>query len=105
INNENSSKINENFETNFSLNQFYLDKFLLILSSLVKYYKYLFDENELILFDKFQTLSASSQIIFIRLLMRRCKWLRRSTINYEISNVTNEEDSLTPLVEIGLLQD
>ncbi|CAF3708068.1 unnamed protein product [Rotaria sordida] len=105
INNENSSQINENFETNFSLNQFYLDKFLLILSSLVKYYKYLFDENELILFDKFQTLSASSQIIFIRLLMRRCKWLRRSTINYEISNVTNDEDSLTPLVEIGLLQD
>ena len=37
--------------------------------------------------------------------MRRCKWLRRSTINYEISDVTNDKDSLTPLVKIGLLQD
>ncbi|CAF4558223.1 unnamed protein product [Rotaria sp. Silwood1] len=105
INNEDSSQITENPETNFSLNQFYLDKFLSILSSLLKYYQHLFDENELILFDKFQTLSASSQIIFVRLLMRRCKWLRRSTINYEISNITNDKDSLTPLVDIGLLQD
>ncbi|CAF1104077.1 unnamed protein product [Rotaria sp. Silwood1] len=105
INNEDSSQITENPETNFSLNQFYLNKFLSILSSLLKYYQHLFDENELILFDKFQTLSASSQIIFVRLLMRRCKWLRRSTINYEISNITNDKDSLTPLVDIGLLQD
>lgn len=37
--------------------------------------------------------------------MRRCKWLRRSTINYEITNVNNENDSLTSLVETGLLQD
>jgi hypothetical protein len=52
---EDSSQSNEN---NFSLNQFYLDKFLLILSSLLKHHKCLFDENELILFDKFQTLSG-----------------------------------------------
>ncbi|CAF4434222.1 unnamed protein product, partial [Rotaria magnacalcarata] len=105
INNEDSSQNNENIETNFSLNQFYLDKFLLILSSLLEHYKCLFDENELVLFNKFQALPASSQIIFVRLLMRRCKWLRRSTINYEISDVTNDNDSLTPLVQIGLLQD
>ncbi|UJR23137.1 hypothetical protein I4U23_026156 [Adineta vaga] len=95
----------ENPETNFSLNQFYLDKFLLILSSLLKHHKDLFNENELILFDKFQNLSASSQIIFVRLLMRRCKWLRRSTINYEIPDVSNDTDNLIPLVQIGLIQD
>jgi hypothetical protein len=37
--------------------------------------------------------------------MRRCKWLRRSTINYEIPDLTNNTDYLTPLVQIGLLQD
>ncbi len=37
--------------------------------------------------------------------MRRCKWLRRTTINYEIPDLSNESDSLTPLVQIGLLQD
>ena len=37
--------------------------------------------------------------------MRRCKWLRRSTINYEIPDVLNDKDSLTPLVQSGLLQD
>ena len=58
LNNEDSLQSIENFENNFSLNQFYLDKFLLILSSLLKYHKSLFDENELILFDKFQTLSG-----------------------------------------------
>ncbi|CAF2977835.1 unnamed protein product [Rotaria socialis] len=105
INSEDSSQSKENIETNFSLNQFYLDKFLLILSSLLEHHKCLFDENELILLKKFQALSASSQIIFVRLLMRRCKWLRRSTINYEISDVTNDNDSLNPLVQIGLLQD
>jgi len=50
LNNEDSS------QNNFSLNEFYLEKFLLILSSLLKYHKCLFDKNELILFDKFQTL-------------------------------------------------
>jgi hypothetical protein len=49
--------------------------------------------------------SVSSQIIFVRLLMRRCKWLRRSTINYEIPDLSNDTDYLTPLVETGLLQD
>ncbi len=43
---------------NFSLNEFYLEKFLLILSSLLKYHKDLFDENELILFENFQKLSG-----------------------------------------------
>jgi len=37
--------------------------------------------------------------------MRRCKWLRRTTINYEIPDISNESDSLTALVQIGLLQD
>lgn len=37
--------------------------------------------------------------------MRRCRWLRRSTINYEIPDVSNATDYLTPLVENGLLQD
>ena len=37
--------------------------------------------------------------------MRRCKWIRRSTINYEIPDLANTADSLTPLVEIGLVQD
>jgi hypothetical protein len=37
--------------------------------------------------------------------MRRCKWLRRSTINYEIPDLSNDTDYLTQLVEIGLLQD
>ncbi|CAF0935102.1 unnamed protein product [Adineta steineri] len=105
VNSNENSQSTENTETNFSLNQFYLDKFLLILSSLLKHHKCLFNENELILFDKFQTLSASSQIIFVRLLMRRCKWLRRSTINYEISDISNDTDNLISLVQIGLLQD
>jgi len=37
--------------------------------------------------------------------MRRCKWLRQSTINYEIPDITNDINYLTPLVQIGLLQD
>ncbi len=37
--------------------------------------------------------------------MRRCKWLRRSTINYEIPDISDETDYLIPLVQIGLLQD
>lgn len=56
--NESSSQTTENSEITFSLNQFYLNKFLIILSSLLKYHRSLFDENELILFDKFQTLSG-----------------------------------------------
>lgn len=47
-----------NNEENFSLNQFYLDRFLLILSSLLQHHKCLFNENEIILFDKFQNLSG-----------------------------------------------
>jgi hypothetical protein len=58
INSEDNSQSNENIESSFSLNQFYLDKFLLILSSLLKYHKCLFNENELMLFSKFQTLSG-----------------------------------------------
>ena len=49
--------------------------------------------------------SVSSQIIFVRLLMRHCKWLRRSTINYEIPDQSKETDHLTPLVQLGFLQD
>jgi hypothetical protein len=63
ITNEENSQSSETIENNFSLNQFYLDKFLLILSSLLKHHKSLFDENELILFDKFQTLSGSFFLI------------------------------------------
>lgn len=37
--------------------------------------------------------------------MRHCKWLRRSTINYEIPDSSKEIDHLTPLVQIGFLQD
>jgi hypothetical protein len=55
---DSSSQNNDNLENNFSLNEFYLEKFLLILSSLLKYYKDLFDENELILFENFQKLSG-----------------------------------------------
>lgn len=58
VNNEDNSQTSENLENTFSLNQFYLDKFLLILSSSLKYHKRLFDEKELILFDRFQTLSG-----------------------------------------------
>ena len=59
IKNENSLHSNEHIETNsFSLNQFYLNKFLSILLLLIKNYKHLFDENELVLFDKFQILSG-----------------------------------------------
>lgn len=53
INTEESS---QSSETNFSLNQFYLNTFLKILSSVIEYHKCLFDENELLLFVKFQTL-------------------------------------------------
>jgi hypothetical protein len=63
ITNEENSQSSEIIENTFSLNQFYLDKFLLILSSLLKHHKSLFDENELILFDKFQTLSGSFFLI------------------------------------------
>ncbi|CAF1281584.1 unnamed protein product [Adineta ricciae] len=37
--------------------------------------------------------------------MRRCKWIRRSTINYEIPDLANDADNLTPLVANGLVQD
>jgi hypothetical protein len=57
--NEDSSQSNEPIESSFSLNQFYLDKFLLILSSSFNHHKYLFYENELILLENFQTLSSS----------------------------------------------
>jgi len=55
---DSSSQNNDNLENNFSLNEFYLEKFLLILSSLLKYHKDLFDEIELILFENFQKLSG-----------------------------------------------
>lgn len=58
LTNEESSQSNENSENTFSLNQFYLDKFLMILSSLLKYHKDLFDGNELVLFEQFQRLSG-----------------------------------------------
>lgn len=112
---------NDDLQNTFSLNQFYLDKFLLILSSLLEYHQHLFHDNELKLLHDFQNLSGrdfsssidsslfsfvvSSQIIFVRLLMRHCKWLRRSTINYEIPDSSKEADHLTPLVQIGLVQD
>ncbi|CAF5015710.1 unnamed protein product [Rotaria sp. Silwood1] len=47
----------------------------------------------------------SSQIIFIRLLMHRCKWLRRSTIIYEISDLSNNANYSIRHVETDLLQD
>lgn len=47
-------------------------------------------------------IAVSSQIVFVRLLMRRCKWLRESTIKYEMSD---KIDHLTPLVQIELVQD
>ena len=107
-------------EENFSLNQFYLETFLCILSSALTDHRCLFNEHELHLFQTFPTLSGtwfslrslhifsllvSSQILFVRLLMRRCKWLRRSTINYELPDLTAQADHFTPLVQLGFLQD
>lgn len=117
---------NHEIKQHFSLNQFYLEKFLMILSSAMKHHRNLFETNEFDLFEKYQQLpcsnfhffsfhlniylqfffySVSSQIVFIRLLMRQCKWLRHSTINYELADVDSKTDYLTPLVQIGLLQD
>lgn len=62
VTNEESSQSDESMENHFSLNQFYLNKFLLILSSVLQYHSCLFDENELILFQKFQTLSGTSNL-------------------------------------------
>ncbi len=53
-----NSQSNDQLENNFSLNQFYLEKFLLILSSTLIYHKELFDKNEFILFDNFQKLTG-----------------------------------------------
>ena len=49
-------------EKNFSLNQFYLNEFLLILSSLLTYHQHLFDDNELDLFKKFQALTGECRV-------------------------------------------
>lgn len=47
-------------EENFSLNQFYLETFLCILESALNYHRCLFHENELHLFQTFQTVSGAS---------------------------------------------
>ena len=47
-------------QENFSLNQFYLETFLCILASALNYHRCLFNENELHLFQTFQTLSGAS---------------------------------------------
>ncbi|CAF0868380.1 unnamed protein product [Didymodactylos carnosus] len=88
------------------LNEFYLEKFLIILTSVQKHHRQLFNETELELFTKLELLPASSQIIFIRLLMRRCKWIRLSGIKYERSSSDDPTvNYLTPLVENNLLSD
>ena len=56
--NDDSVASEENGEKNFSLNQFYLNEFLLILSSLLTHHQRLFDDTELDLFKKFQALSG-----------------------------------------------
>ena len=89
----------EPIDSQVSLNDFYLEKFLFILSTLLEHHQSLFNDDELNLFQRFQTLNCSSKIIFVRLLMRRCKWIRQSSINYGLN------DDLSPLVENGFLQD
>lgn len=37
--------------------------------------------------------------------MRRCKWIRRSSINYETSPSNEQTDQLNSLVQCGFLQD
>ncbi|CAF1614483.1 unnamed protein product [Rotaria sp. Silwood1] len=69
------------------------------LSSNDRFYEFSIDE---VLVGK---LNISSQIIFIRLLMHRCKWLRRSTIIYEISDLSNNANYSIRHVETDLLQD
>ena len=58
INPEDDPQSTDKIETSFSLNQFYLDKFLAILSSLLKHHQCLFNDQELLLFNKFQTLAG-----------------------------------------------
>lgn len=53
--NEDNGSSNEN---TFSLNRFYLDKFLIILSSLLEYHQHLFHDHELKFFQNFQNLSG-----------------------------------------------
>ena len=55
---EENSQSNDHFENTFSLSRFYLDKFLLILSSLLQYHRSLFNDHELKLFHDFQELSG-----------------------------------------------
>ena len=59
-------------EHHFSLNQFYLNKFLTILSSAMTHHQTLFEPNEFDLFEKYQQLPSSISMFLYFLLCCNC---------------------------------
>ncbi|KAG2204394.1 hypothetical protein INT46_006946 [Mucor plumbeus] len=83
----------EEKEPEFFTTSMYTDEFNTMLETVLENEKFLFDNNELEIFQTFQTLKDESKHLIVRLLMRKHQWLRKSKVNY--SNYVRDLDETT----------
>ncbi|KAF1799975.1 VRR-NUC domain-containing protein [Mucor lusitanicus] len=72
----------EDKEPEFFTTSMYTDEFTTMLDTVLNGEQFLFDADELQVFEQFQLLQDESKHLLVRLLMRKQKWLRMSKFNY-----------------------
>ncbi|KAI7901977.1 VRR-NUC domain-containing protein [Cokeromyces recurvatus] len=92
INNKENETVKDNEIDTFTTSM-YTDEFDNMLDIVLKGESYLFNKDELSLFDTYKSLKDESRHLIVRLLMRKHGWIRKSRLNY--SNQVNDVNAAT----------
>ncbi|KAI8883044.1 hypothetical protein K501DRAFT_219991 [Backusella circina FSU 941] len=87
----------------FYSSSIYTDHVVDILNTVLDGEAYLFDKKELDLFDRFKNLDDDAKHLFVRLLLRKHKWILHNKINYE-NNIHDKDKAIQSLSTHGLIE-
>ncbi|KAK9464646.1 hypothetical protein V1512DRAFT_281435 [Lipomyces arxii] len=90
----------ESMQVNPTWGGLYIDAFMSALNTVLEHESYLFDENELEIFEQFKNLQEDAKRLYVRLFLRkRNKWFRLNQMQYKEINDTMS--AFTSLVDTG----
>ncbi|CEP13314.1 hypothetical protein [Parasitella parasitica] len=89
-------------EPEFFTTSMYTDEFNTMLETVLENESFLFNEQELDVFETFKSLQDESKHLIVRLIMRKPQWLRKSRIDYS-SHVRDLDRSAADLESQGFL--
>ncbi|KAL7334981.1 hypothetical protein PS15p_200529 [Mucor circinelloides] len=100
---ESTALKDEEKEPEFFTTSMYTDEFNTMLETVLEGESFLFNTNELKVFEQFQLLQDESKHLIVRLLMRKQKWLRMSKFNYA-RNISDLDKTAADLETHGFVE-